>query len=360
MGKNLGRVAGQRVIARDTQSTIANNWGNNWGNNGGNNGVASNGSRRRDKVNQVKLRQKRPGNTSGRITSKKITSERSSSRETQHTSTADTLQAYFNNIRSFELLTRNEEKELSIRIAGGDAEARRRMIVSNLRLVISIARRYSGRGLPLQDLIEEGNVGLIYAVERFKGTKGCKFSTYATYWIKQSVERALVNQSESVRIPIHVTHDISRLRRCGDELRKRLQRDATTTELAEMMGVTGRYVKKLGTISKKCCSLDAALSANTTDTLLDRLPENKIPEPIEVVGNGDRTVYLKRLIGSLEDQERRIVRLRFGLDGEPQTLETIGNIFGVTRERVRQIESRALRRLREMMGKEQITSMEMI
>ena len=171
----------------------------------------------------------------------------------------DSVKSYFNSIKRFHLLTSREEKLLAKKISKGDQEARRRMIEANLRLVVNIAKKYMNRGFPLPDLIEEGNIGLIKSVERFRASKGCKFSTYATYWIKQSIERAIANQGNVVRLPIHVTADISKLSRATRELMMALSREPDFSELAERTGFSGRYVKKLDLISKKSYSLEALI-----------------------------------------------------------------------------------------------------
>jgi RNA polymerase primary sigma factor len=268
----------------------------------------------------------------------------------------NSIKEYFKGIRGFKLLTAVEEKKLSRRVAKGDRDARRQMIEANLRLVVNIAKRYITRGLPLQDLIEEGNLGLIRAVERFKASKGCRFSTYATYWIRQSVERAIINQSMAVRLPIHVNHDLYKMHRCTVEFEKLYKKKPSATELAERMGVTGRYLKKLTTINGKCVSFDAVLGTETTETLLDRIEDDKVQTPFEVVGDCDRSKHLRRFVALLDDIEKTVINLRFGLDGERETLERVGKRFGVTRERVRQIEAKALLRLKAFMAEEELDS----
>jgi RNA polymerase primary sigma factor len=210
------------------------------------------------------------------------------------TASTDSIKAYFNNIKKHPLLKPDQERVLADRIARGDKEARKQMIEANLRLVVNIAKRYIYRGLPLQDLIEEGNIGLIKSVERFKAAKGCKFSTYATYWIRQSVERAIINQSKIVRMPIHVTSDISRMMRATRELKGMLKREPSVKELADKMGVTERYVSKLKGISRKSYSLDAAINELSDQSLLDKLEDDKFPLPFDVgrreEGRGDKAV----------------------------------------------------------------------
>lgn len=282
-------------------------------------------------------------------------------REASENGTRDTVKVYFRGIRKFPLLTSKEEKELAARIARGDEEARKRMIESNLRLVVNIAKRYLNRGLPLQDLIEEGNIGLIKSVERFRAAKGCKFSTYATYWIKQAIERAITNQAGIVRLPIHVTADLARLTKTTRELTRTLKRQPTVTELSEHTGLSGRYVKKLHSIGKKTYSLDANFPDDTEQSLMDRLEDDTMPAPMESIDSLRRTEKIKTWLGMLDENECKILKLRFGLENdEPQTLEAIGKSFGVTRERVRQIEVKALDKLRKIVDQTDIVSLDAI
>ncbi|MBI5599338.1 MAG: sigma-70 family RNA polymerase sigma factor [Deltaproteobacteria bacterium] len=267
---------------------------------------------------------------------------------------------YFKTISKRPLLTAEEENVLSGKIASGDANSRDRMIEANLRLVISIARRYAGRGLSLQDLIEEGNIGLIKAVEKFRAGKGCRFSTYATYWIRQAVERAILNQVAVVRVPIHVANDVSRMIKTSAELGRKLKREPTVMEVSAKMGVSGRYIKKLSTVTRRTCSVDSALNGSTDETLLDRLEDEKFPGAAELMSTGDREERLKQWLGGLEDGERKVITLRFGLEGESETLNRIGERFGVTRERIRQIEVRALNKLKKMGEADHITSIDAI
>ncbi len=262
---------------------------------------------------------------------------------------SDSINIYFSSIKKFSLLTYKEERVLARKIAKGDKEARKRMIESNLRLVINIAKRYANRGLPLQDLIEEGNIGLIKSVERFKTTKGCKFSTYATYWIKQAIDRAIANQANTIRLPIHITTDLSKLSRAERELTAELSREPDVRELSEKSGFSGRYVKKLHTINKKSYSLEAAISEESDQSLMDVLVDEKAPSPMDHADSEIRAAKIKAWLEYLDDNERTIIKLRFGLDNEePQTLETVGKKFGITRERVRQIEAKALGKLKTL------------
>lgn len=267
----------------------------------------------------------------------------------------DSINAYFNSIKKVPLLTRDEERSLAKRISKGDSEARRRMIEANLRLVVNIAKHYLNRGLPLQDLIEEGNIGLMKSVERFSPSKGCKFSTYATYWIRQTVDRAIANQANTIRLPIHVTTDLSKLSRVERELTTELSREPNVRELSERSGFSGRYVKKLHTINRKNYSLEASLSDDTGQSLLDRIEDETFPPPMESVDSAARVEKINEWLKSLDENERLIIRQRFGLDsGEPQTLESVGRSFGLTRERVRQIEAKALGKLRKIVEDREI------
>lgn len=273
----------------------------------------------------------------------------------------DSVKVYFGNIRKLPLLTPREEKDLSRRVARGDMEARKKMIECNLRLVVNIAKRYLNKGLPLQDLIEEGNIGLIKSVERFRGSKGCRFSTYATYWIKQAVERAITNQAGVVRLPIHVTADMARLTRATREFITFLKREPSLEELSQKTGLSGRYIKKLNSIGKKFYSLDASLPDDADQSYLDRLEDEKSLTPMELIDDSRRSEKINTWLDMLDDNERTILKLRFGLDDDgPRTLEDIGRSFGVTRERVRQIEVKALGKLRKMMVQSEVASMDAI
>lgn len=277
-------------------------------------------------------------------------------RKARKSAGGDTVDMYLRSIREIPLLTAREEVELATRARKGDKEARRRMIESNLRLVINIAKRYIGRGVPFQDLIEEGNIGLIKAVERFKPSKGNRFSTYATYWIRQAVDRAVSNQANTVRLPIHVSADLGKLARAERELKGSLDRDPSTRELSEKSGFSGRYVKKLQGINRKSYSLDAVLGDNDDQPLKDKLPDESAPEPVEVVGSGARLDRVRMWLGVLDDMEKEIISMRFGLDdNSPQTLESLGKRYGVTRERVRQMEARALGKLKQAVEEEGVS-----
>jgi RNA polymerase primary sigma factor len=266
--------------------------------------------------------------------------------EGRYSHAGDSMGAYLVRIRKTGLLSKEEEHALSRRVLMGDVLARGRMIEANLRLVVSIARRYIGRGLGIQDLIEEGNIGLIKAVERFRPTRGCRFSTYATYWIRQSMERAIANQSSTVRLPVHLGLDAWRLQKAERALRSELNKDPSITELSDRTGLSGRYVKRLTTISNKTISLEASRD-EFDQPLIERLEDTVGRSPFEAMDRGERDKKMSEWFKLLEDNEREVLNLRFGLDGgDPLTLDAIGKRYGLTRERVRQIEARALGKMR--------------
>jgi RNA polymerase primary sigma factor len=262
---------------------------------------------------------------------------------------------YLRDIRKTRLLTPAEEIELALRIETGDEDARSRMIECNLRLVVKIAKRYVNRGLPFMDLIEEGNVGLIKAVERFKASKGCRFSTYATWWIRQSIERAMTNQVRTIRLPVHVSDDIDRVARVTESLNRLLRRAPTDGEIAEETGFTLAYINRLHSIRRKILSIDQALDVDGDFTLQDKLEDPSVEDPAESIQSEKIGWFLRSRLSVLNDRERRILTLRFGLGSdEPMTLEKIGRVFGVTRERIRQIQVEALAKLRVSIEEEGI------
>lgn len=262
--------------------------------------------------------------------------------------TADAIKLYLKEIQKSKLLTAEDERYLAGLIAQGDDAARERMIESNLRLVVKIAKRYMNRGLPFLDLIEEGNMGLIKAVEKFKVSKGCRFSTYATWWIRQSIERALVNQSRTIRLPVHVADDINKLAKISRELVHRLKRDPEIEEIAEAMGTDARYVRRMMVLVKKTFSIEHPMGDNEDYSLIDTIEDKNLVDPGSMIEDLDRYAHVMEWMAELNDNEREILAMRFGLDDrEPQTLDTIGRKFGVTRERIRQIEAKSLAKLRK-------------
>ena len=261
---------------------------------------------------------------------------------------ADAIKLYLKEIQKSTLLTAEEERELAGLIAKGDEAARARMIESNLRLVVKFAKRYMNRGLPFLDLIEEGNMGLIKAVEKFKVSKGCRFSTYATWWVRQSIERALVNQSRTIRLPVHVADDINKFVKVSRELVQRLKRDPSLEEISEVMGVDVTYVRRMMILLKKTYSIEHPMGDNNDYSLIDTIEDKNQVDPGSMIEDLDRFAHVLEWMDDLTETEREILALRFGLDDrEPQTLDTIGQKFGVTRERIRQIEAKSLAKLRK-------------
>jgi RNA polymerase primary sigma factor len=271
----------------------------------------------------------------------------------------DSLRLYFQDIRAAKLLAPEEEQELARRIAQGDDAARKRMIESNLRLVVKVAKRYMGQGLPLLDLIEEGNIGLIKAVERFKPEKQCRFSTYSVLWIRQSIERGLVRQSRTVRLPAHVVGDLKRLIRVTRSLTQRLGREPLFEEVTEEMCVDSDYVNRLMMAVRKATSIEAPLDEDEHYHLADILTEEEQPGPFSITEHMELVRLVTSWLELLSPPEKAVIKLRFGLrDGESKTLEAIGEMFGVTRERIRQIEVKALQRLRKLMEQKDLILLE--
>lgn len=262
----------------------------------------------------------------------------------------DAIKLYLREIQKTKLLTADEEKELARRIAKGEKAARDKMIESNLRLVVKIAKRYINRGLPFLDLIEEGNMGLIKAVERFKLSKECRFSTYATWWIRQSIERALVNQSRTIRLPVHVSDDINKMLKVTRELVQKLNREPSVKEVSTQMGANIAYVRRLLVLLKKTYSIERPMGENHDYFLLDTIEDTSCVSPSELLEDINKFEIVSKWLATLSENEQKILSLRFGLeDKEPQTLDTIGRSFGVTRERIRQIEAKSLEKLRRLL-----------
>jgi len=267
------------------------------------------------------------------------------------THTVDAIKLYLKDIQKTKLLTAEQERELAQKISEGDMAARDRMIESNLRLVVKIAKRYMNRGLPFLDLIEEGNLGLIKAVERFKLSKECRFSTYATWWIRQSIERALVNQSRTIRMPVHISDEINKFVKVSRELGHELNREPQVIEVADAMGVEPAFVRRLMVLLKKTYSIEHPMGENSDYSLIDTIEDDSAVNPLELAEQLNRYHVVATLIDGLNDNEKEILALRFGLDDrEPQTLDTIGRQFGVTRERIRQIEAKTLEKLRTILA----------
>ena len=261
----------------------------------------------------------------------------------------DAIKLYLREIQKTKLLSADDEKDLASRIAKGDKTARDKMIESNLRLVVKIAKRYINRGLPFLDLIEEGNMGLIKAVERFKLSKECRFSTYATWWIRQSIERALVNQSRTIRLPVHVSDDINKMLRITRELVQKMNREPSVKEVATEMNVSLVYVRRLMVLLKKTYSIERPMGENNDYFLIDTIEDTSTISPAILLEDINKYEMISKWFATLSESEQKILTLRFGLDDkEPQTLDTIGRSFGVTRERIRQIEAKSLEKLRKI------------
>ena len=263
---------------------------------------------------------------------------------------SDAFKLYLRDIASTKLLSAAEERELGTRVERGDKAARDRMITCNLRLVVKIAKRYLNRGLPFLDLIEEGNLGLIKAVERFEVARGFRFSTYATWWIRQSIERALMNQAHTIRLPVHIAEDIGRMYRETHRFRKLMNREPTLTEISATLELEESRVRKLKVLTMKTYSIDQPMGEFDSFTLADTLSDPSAASPMEQIVGQNAYELVSSLLANFSEAERKILTLRFGLDDhDPQTLETIGKSFGLTRERIRQIESGSLLKLRRLM-----------
>lgn len=268
----------------------------------------------------------------------------------------DAIKIYLRDIQRTPLLTATSEKELARKVEKGDDAARNKMIESNLRLVVKIAKRYLNRGLPLLDLIEEGNLGLIKSVERFNLAKECRFSTYATWWIRQSIERALINQSRTIRLPVHISDDIGRMIRTTRKISHELNREPTVPEIADAMKAKIQHVRHLMTLLRNTNSIEAPIGDGSDFALIDTIEDASITPPTALLENINIFELISEHFSKLSDHEQKILTLRFGLDDhEPQTLDVIGQIFGVTRERIRQIESKSLEKLRAFYVQSQIS-----
>jgi RNA polymerase primary sigma factor len=262
------------------------------------------------------------------------------------------IKLYLREIGQVKLLTPQEEIVLAARIKKGDKKAREQMIKANLRLVVKIARDYEGIGLPLLDLISEGNIGLMKAVERFDPKKGGKLSTYGSWWIKQSIKRALANQSKTIRLPVHLVDKISKMRRVSMKLQEELGREPTDEELADEMDVTAARVRQMRLAAIRPASLDAPIGDDESNNFSDMVEDENAASPYGSLEDKTVTGMLQDMVKHLDTREATILRYRFGLDGGPEkTLEEVGVKFGVTRERVRQIQNLALRKLRKMIEK---------
>jgi RNA polymerase primary sigma factor len=259
----------------------------------------------------------------------------------------DPVRMYLREIGKIPLLTPEEEVELAKRIEAGDLEAKKKLMAANLRLVVSIAKKYIGRGMLFLDLIQEGNLGLSRAVEKFDYRKGFKFSTYATWWIRQAITRAIADQARTIRIPVHMVETINKLIRVSRQLVQKLGREPTAEEIAKEMGVDAERVAEIQRIAQEPVSLETPIGEEEDSQLGDFLEDKELLSPDDAAANQLLREELESMIDELAPREREVLRLRFGLeDGHPYTLEEVGRRFGVTRERIRQIEAKALRKLR--------------
>jgi RNA polymerase primary sigma factor len=264
------------------------------------------------------------------------------------------IKIYLREIDKIPLITPQEEIDLAARIKKGDRAARTLMIKANLRLVVKIAHEYTNLGLPLLDLVSEGNIGLMKAVERFDPAKGGKLSTYAAWWIKQSIKRALANQSKTIRLPVHLVDKISRMRRVSLQMSEELGREPTDDELADETGISSRKVFQLKTVSVRPASLDAPISDDDSTEFGEIVGDEDAQTPFELLRDKNLRDEVSDLLEVLDDRERGIIFQRFGLDGgTPKTLEEVGMKFRVTRERIRQLQNVALAKMRRALSKKE-------
>jgi RNA polymerase primary sigma factor len=271
----------------------------------------------------------------------------------------DTLQLYLNEIGQVKLLNREEEIQLAKRIKRGDKRAREKMITANLRLVVKIARDYEGLGLPLLDLINEGNIGLMKGVERFDPNKGAKLSTYAAWWIKQAIMSALANQAKTIRLPAHVIERVTKMRRAEVTLRETFDREPTDQELADHLGLNARRIRQYRQAAKSPVSLDAPLGENEPNQISDVVADPNAAAPFDRIVQENDAGLVRDAMAGLSERETAILGLRFGLDGaKPKTLEEIGAHFKLSRERIRQIQDEALVKMRVQIEERDNPSME--
>ena len=259
----------------------------------------------------------------------------------------DPVKVYLKEIGKVPLLTPEEEIELAIRIGDNDPAAKRRLTEANLRLVVSIAKRYVGRGMQFLDLIQEGNLGLMKAVEKFDYTKGYKFSTYATWWIRQAITRAIADQARTIRIPVHMVETINKVKKTNSQLLHKNGRDPTAEEIAEVLDMSVDKVREIMRVAQEPVSLETPIGEEEDSHLGDFLEDDKTPPPSQIVAESMMKQTLSDVLHMLTPREEQVIRMRYGLDdGQQRTLEEVGKAFNVTRERIRQIEVKALRKIK--------------
>ena len=265
--------------------------------------------------------------------------------------TTDSLKLYFREISRVKLLTAEEEVKLAKRIEAGELRAKQALIAANLRLVIKVAKKYMNQGLAFQDLIEEGNLGLIKASEKFNWRRGFKFSTYATWWIRQAITRALSNLSRTVRVPVHVSEDINRFERISRDLARKLGREPELAEISKAGRLKFEKIHKLQRLAQRNISLEVPVGDDpNSKSIVDFIEDKSVVSPAQNVFDQLRSEKLKKLISALNEKEQKVILMRFGFDQDrPTTLEQAGSLLGVTRERIRQIEEKALQKIRSLM-----------
>ena len=268
---------------------------------------------------------------------------------------ADPIKLYLKEIKDIPLLTADEEKQLATRIKRGDAAARKKMIQSNLRLVINIARRYGHMGLPLLDLIEEGNLGLMKAVEKFDPKRGYRFSTYGSWWVKQYISRAIANQAKTIRVPVYMTETINRWKKVQERLTQRLGRKPRIGEVARAMRMPAKKVRELSEMISRTASLDAPIGEDESGSFMDLIEDEASASPVDEFSKILRHERVVSLMEKMNKREKEILSLRFGLeDGVTRTLSETAKRFGITRERVRQIENAAMKKLRAYLASQEL------
>ncbi|AOS97472.1 RNA polymerase sigma factor RpoS [Microbulbifer aggregans] len=327
--------------------------------------LAANESKTRGKKSAKSLTEDKTSGRSRKTAAKKNSEPtplkaraRRSDGETYLQKNLDATQLYLNEIGFSPLLTAEEEVYYARKALRGDAAARKRMIESNLRLVVKIARRYVSRGLALLDLIEEGNLGLIRAVEKFDPERGFRFSTYATWWIRQTIERAIMNQTRTIRLPIHVVKELNVYLRASRELAQKLDHEPSAEEIANLLEKPVEDVERMLGLNERVTSVDTPIGPSSEKTLVDTIPDQQESDPAELLQDTDLFESINRWLGELPDKQCEVVSRRFGLRGyEASTLEEVGREIGLTRERVRQIQVDALKRLREVMEKQGLDGM---